>query len=63
MLKKMALAYSSGLDSSVMCKWLAETYDAEIVTFTADIGQGKEVELCAGQGRVPWACGRSTSRT
>ena len=42
--KKIALAYSGGLDTSVMCKWLAETYDAEIVTFTADIGQGKEVE-------------------
>ena len=41
---KIALAYSGGLDTSVMCKWLAETYDAEIVTFTADIGQGKEVE-------------------
>ena len=42
--RKIALAYSGGLDTSVMCKWLAETYDAEIVTFTADIGQGKEVE-------------------
>ena len=42
--KKIALAYSGGLDTSVLCKWLAETYDAEVVTFTADIGQGKEVE-------------------
>lgn len=41
---KIALAYSGGLDTSVMCKWLQETYDAEIVTFTADIGQGEEVE-------------------
>ena len=41
---KIALAYSGGLDTAVMCKWLAETYEAEIVTFTADIGQGKEVE-------------------
>ncbi len=41
---KIALAYSGGLDTSVMCKWLQETYDAEVVTFTADIGQGKEVE-------------------
>ena len=41
---KIALAYSGGLDTAVMCKWLAETYGAEIVTFTADIGQGKEVE-------------------
>ena len=41
---KIALAYSGGLDTAVMCKWLQETYDAEVVTFTADIGQGKEVE-------------------
>lgn len=41
---KIALAYSGGLDTSVMCKWLQETYDAEVVTFTADIGQGEEVE-------------------
>ncbi len=40
---KIALAYSGGLDTSVMCKWLQETYDAEVVTFTADIGQGEEV--------------------
>ncbi len=44
MSKKIALAYSGGLDTSVMCRWLQETYDAEIVTFTADIGQGEEVE-------------------
>lgn len=42
--RKIALAYSGGLDTSVMCKWLQETYDAEIVTFTADIGQGEELE-------------------
>ena len=42
--KKIALAYSGGLDTSVMCKWLQETCGAEVVTFTADIGQGKEVE-------------------
>ena len=41
---KIALAYSGGLDTSVMCKWLQETYDAEVVTYTADIGQGDEVE-------------------
>ena len=44
MVKKIALAYSGGLDTSVMCKWLQETYDAEVVTFTADIGQGEELE-------------------
>ena len=42
--RKIALAYSGGLDTSVMCKWLQETYDAEVVTFTADIGQGEELE-------------------
>ncbi len=44
MLKKIALAYSGGLDTSVICKWLQETYGAEVVTFTADIGQGKELD-------------------
>ena len=42
--KKIALAYSGGLDTSVICKWLQETYGAEVVTFTADIGQGKELD-------------------
>ena len=42
--RKIALAYSGGLDTSVMCRWLQETHDAEVVTFTADIGQGDEVE-------------------
>ena len=40
----MVLAYSGGLDTSVILKWLQEKYDAEVVTFTADIGQGEEVE-------------------
>ncbi len=42
--KKVVLAYSGGLDTSVICRWLQETYQAEVVTFTADIGQGEEVE-------------------
>ena len=42
--KKIVLAYSGGLDTSVMCRWLQDTQDAEVVTFTAEIGQGKEVE-------------------
>ncbi len=41
---KVVLAYSGGLDTSVILKWLEEQYDCEIVTFTADIGQGEEVE-------------------
>ncbi|NBS15354.1 MAG: argininosuccinate synthase [Gammaproteobacteria bacterium] len=42
--KKVALAYSGGLDTSVILQWLRETYHCEVVTFTADIGQGGEVE-------------------
>jgi argininosuccinate synthase len=42
--KKVVLAYSGGLDTSVILKWLRENYDCEIVTFTADIGQGEELE-------------------
>ncbi len=42
--KKIVLAYSGGLDTSVMLKWLQEAYKAEIVTFTADLGQGEELE-------------------
>jgi len=41
---KVVLAYSGGLDTSVILKWLEDTYQCEIVTFTADIGQGEEVE-------------------
>ncbi|MGH8479047.1 MAG: argininosuccinate synthase [Gammaproteobacteria bacterium] len=44
MIKKVVLAYSGGLDTSVILKWLAETYRCEVVTFTADIGQGEELE-------------------
>ena len=42
--KKVVLAYSGGLDTSVIVKWLQEEYNYEVVTFTADIGQGEEVE-------------------
>lgn len=41
---KVVLAYSGGLDTSVIAKWLEETYHCEVVTFTADLGQGEEVE-------------------
>ncbi|TNF08111.1 MAG: argininosuccinate synthase [Gammaproteobacteria bacterium] len=43
-IKKVVLAYSGGLDTSVIVRWLQETYECEVVTFTADIGQGEEVE-------------------
>tara|TARA_B100001094_G_scaffold222583_1_gene216650 strand:- start:337 stop:1539 length:1203 start_codon:yes stop_codon:yes gene_type:complete len=42
--KKVVLAYSGGLDTSVMAKWIGETYGAEVVGFTADVGQGQELE-------------------
>ena len=42
--KKVVLAYSGGLDTSVIVRWLQDTYNCEVVTFTADIGQGEEVE-------------------
>ncbi|MEX0965461.1 MAG: argininosuccinate synthase [Pseudohongiellaceae bacterium] len=43
-INKVVLAYSGGLDTSVIAKWLQQTYGCEVVTFTADIGQGEEVE-------------------
>ncbi len=43
-IKKVVLAYSGGLDTSVILKWLEDEYNCEVVTFTADIGQGEEVE-------------------
>ncbi|HJT05642.1 MAG TPA: argininosuccinate synthase domain-containing protein, partial [Stellaceae bacterium] len=43
-IKKVVLAYSGGLDTSVILRWLQETYHCEVVTFTADIGQGEELE-------------------
>jgi argininosuccinate synthase len=42
--KKVVLAYSGGLDTSIILKWLQETYACEVVTFTADLGQGEELE-------------------
>jgi len=43
-IKKVVLAYSGGLDTSIILKWLQETYGCEVVTFTADLGQGEELE-------------------
>src|SRR6201987_5253150 len=43
-IKKVVLAYSGGLDTSVILKWLQATYGCEVVTFTADLGQGEELE-------------------
>ncbi len=43
-IKKIVLAYSGGLDTSVILKWLQDNYQCDVVTFTADIGQGEEVQ-------------------
>lgn len=51
-INKVVLAYSGGLDTSVICKWLQTTYNAEVVTFTADIGQGEEVEPARAKAKA-----------
>ena len=51
-IRKVVLAYSGGLDTSVIAKWLQQTYDCEVVTFTADIGQGEEVEAARAKAEA-----------
>lgn len=64
--QKIVLAYSGGLDTSVILKWLKETYDAEIIAFTADIGQKEELdgleEKDAGDRRLQSIHRRSARR-
>jgi argininosuccinate synthase len=50
-INKVVLAYSGGLDTSVILKWLQDTYHCEVVTFTADIGQGEELEPARDKAR------------
>lgn len=50
-INKVVLAYSGGLDTSVILKWLQENYHCEVVTFTADLGQGEEVEPARAKAR------------
>ncbi|MEO1948040.1 MAG: argininosuccinate synthase domain-containing protein, partial [Methylophilaceae bacterium] len=50
--KKVVLAYSGGLDTSVILKWLQDTYQAEVVTFTADLGQGDELEPARAKAKA-----------
>ena len=50
-IRKIVLAYSGGLDTSVILKWLQDTYGCEVVTFTADIGQGEELESARKKAR------------
>ena len=51
-IKKVVLAYSGGLDTSVILKWLQVTYGCEVVTFTADLGQGEELEPARAKARL-----------
>lgn len=51
-INKVVLAYSGGLDTSVIVRWLQETYQCEVVTFTADLGQGEEVEPARAKAEV-----------
>ena len=50
--KKVVLAYSGGLDTSVILRWLQETYRCQVVTFTADLGQGEELEPARHSART-----------
>ena len=50
--KKVVLAYSGGLDTSVILKWLQDQYGCEVITFTADIGQGEEVAPARRKARM-----------
>jgi argininosuccinate synthase len=51
-INKVVLAYSGGLDTSIILKWLRDVYDCEVVTFTADIGQGEEVEPARAKAKA-----------
>jgi argininosuccinate synthase len=51
-IKRVVLAYSGGLDTSVILKWLQVTYNCEVVTFTADLGQGEELEPARAKARL-----------
>ena len=50
--RKVVLAYSGGLDTSVILKWLKDNYDCEVISFTADIGQGEEVAPARAKARA-----------
>ena len=51
-INRVVLAYSGGLDTSVIMKWLQQTYNCEVVTFTADLGQGEEIEPARQKARM-----------
>ena len=62
-IKKVVLAYSGGLDTSVILKWIKEEYGAEVVAYTADVGQGEEVEEAEESRRSRLAPSRPSART
>ena len=49
-MKKVVLAYSGGLDTSIILKWLQETYKVDVVAYIADVGQGEETEHAQASG-------------
>ena len=51
-LSKVVLAYSGGLDTSVILRWLQETYGCEVITFTADLGQGEELSAAKAKAQA-----------
>ncbi len=51
-INRVVLAYSGGLDTSVILKWLQQTYDCEVITFTADLGQGEELEPARAKAKL-----------
>ncbi len=55
--RRVVLAYSGGLDTSVILRWLIETYGCEVVAFTADIGQGEELDGLEAKAKATGACG------
>ena len=61
--KKVVLAYSGGLDTSIILKWLQETYGCEVVTFTADLGQGEELEPARRKAELLGVSRRTSSST
>ena len=54
--KKVVLAYSGGLDTSVIIRWLIENYDCEVVAYAADLGQGEELEPLEEKAHQTGAC-------
>ena len=52
--KKIVLAYSGGLDTSIILKWLQENYDAEVICYTADVGQEIDRKKIVNVGKKTW---------